>query len=278
MKDDSVTAKIIGIALLRNEDVYVERAMRNAIDFCDRLIIADHHSTDHTFEIVSKLAAEFPEKIQLQRITDTRESHFLISGFAGSRTWVFAVDGDEVYDPAGLARMREEVLAGQYDESWLVFGNVLNCTAVDPVAGTASGYLSPPCRSMTKLFNFHLIESWDGAVTHVCANGTIKFKAGYDASRRLDLHRRFSWDEAHYRCLHTCFVPRSSLDRGEGTARPNVSENRRNGIAARARRLVRRLLGKPPVSDWKMEKYARGPLVTVDVKPFFAERTEARGA
>jgi glycosyltransferase involved in cell wall biosynthesis len=262
-------ARIVGITLVRNEDVFVERAVRNALDFCDRLIIADHYSTDGTFEIVSKLAAEFPGKIDLHRITDTRESHFLISGFAGSRTWVFAVDGDEVYDPTGLMRLREEVLAGQYDEWWLVFGNVLNCTAVDAAAGTATGHLAPPCRSMTKLFNFNLIESWDGAVTHVMANGTIRFKPGYDASRRLDLHQRFSWDESHYRCLHTCFVPRSSLDRESALARPNVSENRRSGVTTLVRKTLDRLLGRPPVSEWKLEKYARGPLVTIDARAFF---------
>jgi glycosyltransferase involved in cell wall biosynthesis len=272
---DAEPAKIIGITLVKNEDIFVERAVRNALDFCDRLIIADNYSTDGTYEIASKLAAEFPDKIELKRITDTRESHFLISGFAGSRSWIFAVDGDEIYDPVGLKRMREELLAGKYDESWLVFGNVLNCTAIDPEAGTAAGHLAPPCRSMTKLFNFGIIESWDGAVTHVLANGTIKFKPGYDASRRLNLHEQYSWDEAHYRCLHTCFVPRSSLDQGSGLARPNVSENRRNGVTATFRKMVNRLLGRPNVSEWKMEKYARGPLVTIDARSFFPKGTAA---
>jgi len=265
------TAQILGITLVRNEDIFVERAVRNALDFCDRLIIADHYSTDATYEIATKLAAEFPDKIELIRITDTRESHFLANVHAGTRTWIFAVDGDEIYDPAGLAQLRAEVLSGKYDEWWEVFGNVLNCTAVDPVAGTATGYLAPPCRSMTKLFNFHLIESWDGAVTHILANGTIKFKPGYDASLRLDLHERLSWEESHYRCLHTCFVPRSSLDRGVPLARPNVSENRRSGLTTLLRKAINRLLGKPAVSGWKLEKYARGPLVTLDVRQFFPE-------
>ena len=260
---------IIGIALIRNEDIFVERAMRNVLPFCDQLIIADHNSEDGTYGILSRLAAEFPEKIRLRRIADTRESHFLINGYAGSRTWIFAVDGDEIYDPAGLTRLRTEVLSGEYDDWWLVFGNVLNCTAVDPVKAVATGYLAPPCRSMTKLFNFSLIESWDGAVTHVCANGTIKFKTGCEATRRLDLHKRLAWQDSHYRCLHTCFVPRSSLDAGVAMARPNVSENRRGGLTTIPRKLCHFFLNKPLVSEWKLEKYARGPLVTVDARPFF---------
>jgi glycosyltransferase involved in cell wall biosynthesis len=261
-------AQIVGITLVRNEDVFVERAVRNGIDFCDRLIIADHYSTDQTFEIVSKLAAEFPGKIELHRVTEARESHFFVNGFAGSRTWLFGIDGDEVYDPIGLQRLRAELLAGKYDEWWVVFGNVLNCTAVDASSRTATGYLAPPCRSMTKLFNFNLIESWDGAVTHVFANGTIKFKPGYDASRRLNLHEQFTWEESHYRCLHTCFVPRSTLDCGSGVARPNVSESRRRGITTLLRKAIHFLLRKPLASEWKLEKYARGPLVTIDAKAF----------
>jgi hypothetical protein len=260
---------IVGIALVRNEDVFIERVLRNAIDFCDRLVVADHQSSDGTSAILTRLAGEFADRLQLVRIQDPRESHFLINKYAGSSTWVFAVDGDEIYDPAGLVHLRAELLAGKYDESWLVFGNVLNCTAIDETAGTATGHLAPPCRSMTKLFNFRIIESWDGAATHVCANGTIKFKPGYDASRRLHLHEQIPWEEAQFRCLHTCFMRRSSLDPAAAPARPNVSETYlRGGMMGRSRKFLDWLRGRPAVSDWKLEKYARGELVTVDARPF----------
>lgn len=260
---------VIGIALVRNEDVFIERAIRNTVDFCDRLILADHQSTDGTLPILEKLVAEYPGKLELARIDHPRESHLLINSYAGSPTWIFAVDGDELYDPTGLARMRAELLAGQYDASWLIFGNVLNCTAIDEAAATATGYLAPPCRSMTKLFNFQLIESWDGEASHVCANGTIKFKPGYDASLRLNLHEQVAWEQAHFRCLHTCFMRRSSLDEGPPSARPNVSETYlRGGVTGLARKTIARLFGRPNVSDWKLEKYARGELVTVDATPF----------
>ncbi len=261
---------IIGIALVRNEDIFVERAIRNAVGFCDRLIVADHQSTDGTSAILQRLAAEFGERLHLVPIQNPRESHFLINHYAGTPTWVFAVDGDEIYDPAGLAHLRTQLLDGKYDESWVVFGNVLNCTAIDTAGGTATGYLAPPCRSMTKLYNFRLIESWDGAVTHVFANGTIQFKPGYDATRRLDLHEKIPWEQADFRCLHTCFMRRSSLDEGNPGARPNVSESFRGGITTWPRRFFNRLLGRPAVSDWKMEKYARGELVTVDARSFLS--------
>jgi len=268
MEDSGKPTTIVGITLVRNEDIFVERAIRNVIDFCDLLIVADHLSTDETPAILARLAAEYPDKIRLTRIQEARESHFLINGYAGSRAWIFAVDGDELYDRAGLAILREEILAGKYDRWWLLFGNVLNCESIDEAKGTASGYLSPPCRSMTKLFNFQLIESWDGAVTHVLANGTVRFKDGYDASLRLNLHEQMDWKASHYRCLHTCFMRRSSLDEAGATARPNVSESLHDGVLTFLRKTWNRLLGRPPVSGWKLEKYARGPLTTEDATPF----------
>jgi hypothetical protein len=261
--------QIVGITLVRNEDIFVERAIRNAIDFCDRLIVADHQSNDETPGILGRLAAEFPGKIEVVRVDKASESHFLVNGLAGSPTWVFGVDGDEIYDPVGLARLREELLAGRYDDWWLMFGNVLNCTAIDQAAATATGHLSPPCRSMTKLFNFRLIESWDGAVTHVFANGTIRFKPGFDATRRLHLHEQIEWAQSHFRCLHTCFMRRSSLDEQGDAARPNVSESLRGGVLGWLRKIFGRLAGRPAASDWKLEKYARGPLVTLDATNFF---------
>jgi hypothetical protein len=267
----STAPVIIGIALVRNEDVFIERAIRNAVGFCDRIILADHHSTDGTLPILEKVTAAFPGKLEVVRIDHPQESHLLINDYAGSRTWIFAIDGDEIYDPAGLAHFRKELLTGKHDGSWMVFGNVLNCTAIDEVNGTATGYLAPPCRSMTKLFNFHLIESWGGA-THVCANGTIKFKSGYDASLRLNLHEQVVWEEARFRCLHTCFMRRSSLDADQSHPRPNVSETYlRRGLVGSVRKAFDRLLGRPMVSTWKREKYARGPLVTVDATPFLRQ-------
>ena len=39
---------IVGIVLVRNEDVFVEQAIRNVAAFCDRIHVADHVSTDRT--------------------------------------------------------------------------------------------------------------------------------------------------------------------------------------------------------------------------------------
>src|SRR5262245_59713221 len=101
--------------LVHNEDEYVDRALRNVAGFCDVVHAADHMSTDTTWDIVQRCAAELPN-VQPVPLRSTADSHALVEGYAGSDTWVFGVDGDELYDPDGLARFRAELEAGAYRE------------------------------------------------------------------------------------------------------------------------------------------------------------------
>ena len=104
--------RIVGIVLVRNEDVFVETAVRNVADFCDEIHVADHGSIDRTPVILRALAGELP-KIHYKSIRHPAESHGLIQHLAGSPTWVFGVDGDEIYEPDRLARLRQKILSGR---------------------------------------------------------------------------------------------------------------------------------------------------------------------
>jgi len=97
--------QIVGVMLVHNEDVFVERALRNSAGFCDRIHVADHMSTDATWEILEAIAGEL-DHVDAVRVRATGDSHALVEGYAGTDTWVFGIDGDELYDPAGLARLR----------------------------------------------------------------------------------------------------------------------------------------------------------------------------
>lgn len=262
------TAQIVGIVLVRNEDVHIERAISNVLGFCDRILVADHQSTDRTLEIVQVLAARQP-KIEFKTIGHPSESHGLLQPFVGSNSWVFGVDGDEIYDPGGLARLRPELLAGRFQDWWMILGNVLNCDAIEPLAKTASGYLTPPCRSITKLYNFSRIDSWHGDTPERLHSGDIAFRTGCDASRRLNLFEQHTWEDSPLRCLHTCFVARSSADAAQPLIRPNIMEIYRSHPLARVRRAVSRILGRRVESDWKQSRYRRGERVTVDAAAFF---------
>ncbi len=263
-------AKIVGIILVRNEDRFVRQAVKNIAAFCDSLILCDHQSTDGTTGILDDLARALPHA-DLHRLTQPSESHDLLKPFAGTRTWVFGVDGDELYDPQCLQAFRLRLLSGEFDKVWRMKGNVLHCTALATDRSTASGHLAPPARSITKLYNFGAIGSWDGETPERLHGGKIRFQPGFDDSMKCNFQESLHWDETPLRCLHTCFLPRSTADAAEAgqTARENIMELDCGGVSGRLRRLAHRLLGRSPASRWKKDFYRRGPVETVDARPFF---------
>ena len=260
---------IIGVVLVRNEDRFVRQAVRNAWGFCDRLLLVDHQSEDGTVGILREFAAEPDGKATFHSIAHPRESHALLKPFVGTDTWVFGVDGDEIYDPRGLHAFRPRLLAGEFDSHWMILGNVLHGDRVDARETSASGFPSPPSRSITKLYNFAAIDSWEGDTPERLHGGNPAFRDGHHERDKRQLQLEYSWDESPLRCLHACFVPRSSLDVA-GVTRENIMETYRGGWTNRIKRLARRLAGIPETSDWKRERYARGERLTVSAEPFFS--------
>jgi glycosyltransferase involved in cell wall biosynthesis len=266
--------RIVGISLVRDEDRFVERAIRSVFGFCDELILVDHRSRDGTREILERLAAESPVPAEVHRVRDPSTSHHLIKGHAGSDTWIFGVDGDELYDPAGLARLREQLLVGECSDDWLVRANMLHCVELDEERGLATGYLSPPAPSVSKLFNFKRIEAWDGDnPERLHDRSGLVFKAGAEPRKR-ELNREYSWEESHFRALHVCFLRRSSNQR-VGGARLNIPDRlspRRAPV--RAWRAVREAVGRPPAGSYK-DHYRVGEPVTLDVSDFLERVSRA---
>ena len=257
--------------LVRDEDRFVEWAIRSAIDFCDEFFVCDHESRDETSVILGRLASEYGGKLTVRRCRNSAESHRMIQGYAGTPAWIFGVDGDEIYDRAGLSRLRARLESGEFDRWWTVFGNVLNVKKLDLAAATAEGHLAPPCRSMTKLYNFAAIREWSGKIVERLHGGSIRFKPGFDASLRMSLHERVDWSAADFRCLHLCFMERSSLDGANQKPRRNIMDRHAWSVEKLFSRLRAALGGKPQV-DWKEQKYARGPLVSEDVAAFLSSR------
>lgn len=265
--NSETTTQIVGIMLLRNEDVFIEWVVTNIAGFCDQILVADHQSTDKTSEKLSKLAERYPW-LQVYRIASAAESHELIATYADSPTWIFAIDGDEIYDPGGLAKLRPRLLRGDFDDWWQIFGNVLNCTRIDAERQLAQGYLAPPCRSMTKLFNFNAIQAWRGSCPERLHGGDIIFKPEFLDAPRCNLHEQNPWDDAEYRCLHTCFMKRSTQEDGAMRVRRNLSELNAADSQKLHRRLLQRLGGRSRMSAYKARKYMRGSLVTKNITMF----------
>lgn len=238
------------------------------LEFCDDLWLLDHGSGDKTWKILSELTRQY-NHVHLYKIESADESHSYIKSLAGTNSWVFGVDGDEIYDASGLRRVKQKIYEGLYDEWWQLFGNVLNCTQINYEQETALGYLAPPCRSITKLFNFNAIEKWGGACPERLHGGEVRFRAGYNHKKRLNLHVDLCWELADLRCLHACFLPRSSLDGRSANARLNIVEKNTINASSFLRRLIRAISLRPEQGIYKKKKYMRGELVKKNIGMFF---------
>lgn len=261
--------RIVGIVLVRNEDRFVRRVVENISGFCDRIILADNASTDGTAKILQEMVAADPTAREYHRLASPAESHALLAGLAGTTTWVFAADGDELYDPIGLAAFRPRVLTGEFSSYWMVMGNVLHCTRLDRESGRAEGYLSPPSRSITKLYNFAAIDFWEGPTPERLHGGKIGFRPGFSADQKRLLHEEIPWEASSLRCVHMCFLRRSSSESGLDPERDNIMEMQPRSLLTRGREWMARGLGRKPQSSWKRERYSRGPLTTVEIHSFF---------
>jgi Glycosyl transferase family 2 len=257
--------QIVGSVLVRNEDVFVEKSIRNVAEFCDRIHAVDHVSSDRTWDVLQALAREL-DHLDVRRSRNSGVAHRLLAPYAGTATWVLGVDGDELYDPARLRRFRADLLTGAHTDVFRLKAHVLNCDELGD--GRASGWLAPPSRPVTKLFNFGAVESWTDSPDPLQA-GNVVFKPGQHWESRRDLAGETTWETDPLRLLHVCFLSRSSAD--EGGARLNLDESGEydRGLPVRLKRLVRRPQTRRDGANWKREWYARGDRVTIDATPFF---------
>jgi Glycosyl transferase family 2 len=262
--------RLVGSVLVRNEDVFVERAIRNAAGACDRIYAFDHMSDDGTWEILERLAREF-DHLEVRRTPRTPDSHRPLEALAGTRTWVLGVDGDELYDPAALRRLREALQGGEHADVFRLKGHVLNCEEIQWETRSAYGYMAPPSRPVTKLFNLAALDSWAGASQRL-HDGRPEFRKGFHWESMRYLSESLGWDEDPLRCLHGCFLRRSSRD-GEGEPRRNVNESGEwdRSLLGRLKRRLKPHVdprASPDGANWKRTWYARGERVSIDASPF----------
>lgn len=243
--------RIVGICLFRNEEFYLERAIRNVAGFCDDLILVDNLSDDFSAQVASQLARDLPH-VTLLTVQTPHRTQRLISHLAGTPTWVLGIDGDEIYDPEGLARLRPRILAGEFDSHFQIRGHSLHCTALDPTSfHIATGYPTPGARTATKLYNFARLHAWRGIAQRL--HGWDIIYRG--RTRYMDaalVHDEGPIESVDFRMLHLCFLPRSRMDlrNPEAEKRANPSETKRK-------------------LDYKRATYAVGEPVSLPIGAFF---------
>lgn len=270
--------RLVASVLVRNEDVFVEQAIRNVAPFCDRIHALDHMSQDGTWDILCGLADEY-DHLDVQRARRAADSHRSLERYAGTPTWVLGVDGDELFDPAALGRLREALLSGQHADVFRLKAHVLNCEEINARAQTATGWMAPPSRPVTKLFYLGAVEEWAGCSERL-HDGHPAFRPGYRLESMRYLSETLSWDDDPLRCLHTCFMRRSSWKTDDGVGRLNIGEGGTydRSLVGLLKRKLRSPVPKKVAAlhragtNWKREWYARGERVTVDAGPFIAAR------
>ena len=260
---------IVGVVLVRDEDLFVERAVRNIAGFCDRIFLVDHRSRDGTPAILERLAAELPHA-SFHPVDHPGTSHELVKRYVGSNTWAFGVDGDEIYEPAGLERFRKRLGAGEFDRWFTLRGSQLHCRQLDLGRGTATGWLAPPAKTTTKLYNFGLLDSWEGPLPERMLGGNPSFRTRPEGTGRFMVDDG-SWHDSDFRCVHTCFLHRSTRQSRREFARYDFGERTEGGRRLRQLKRVRRALRLPDASPRKLTQYAHGDEVEVDVRSFFDE-------
>jgi hypothetical protein len=127
--------------------------------------------------------------------------------------------------------------------------------------------LAPPSRPITKLFNFGAVESWTESADPLQA-GNVAFGPGQQWESRRDLAENTTWNTDPLRCLHLCFLRRSTADSGDARLNLDESGEYDRGPLGALKRLVRRPRRRPQDTLWKREWYARGERVTVDAGVF----------
>lgn len=171
--------------------------------------------------------------------------------------------------------MRRQLLEGAFAKDFCIFGNVLNVTSLDLKRKTARGHIAPPLRSMTKLYNFSMIENWKNCPERLHGDGLI-FKKSFGANLHRYLHDELDWEQSYFRCLHMPFMKRSSAQRIHlGRMRLNPDEINRINLESTSILRVYRMLQLQATNflgmDWKSQKYRRGPRVKLDVSVFFPD-------
>lgn len=237
----------------------------NVADFCDEILVFDNKFEDRTTELLDEVSRRF-QHIQVVEVEDAYDTHKYVEDFAGKDFWCFGVDGDEIYDPAGLARLKPRILAREYKDHWRIYGHALHVTGIDWNTRRALGYAQPEARSITKLYNFNAITSWRQGRHQRLHGKTMEFRPGNSLEKAHCVWNDVSCGDSDLRCLHMCFVPRSPLEQN-ADGRPNPSEH------MKSKALLRRagqLLGLPRwdsgrKKNYKDRHYAQGPFKAADI-------------
>lgn len=110
-----------GMMRVKNEERWIERALKPLIEVCDTVFVLDDHSTDRTAEIVNDTESCIYIPSPFDTLNEARDKTYLLSlienylakpipklGDPLSHNWVICVDGDEEIVDEDLKKFTQE--------------------------------------------------------------------------------------------------------------------------------------------------------------------------
>jgi len=260
---------IVGICLIKNEDIFISQVIKNILDFCDKILILDNFSTDNTMDIITDLAKKY-NHIIVDRIKDVRYAISYVQEYIGKNIWLFSVDGDEIYDPNGLKILRSKMLSGRYNKYWQLRGYFFHVCWLNEKKTKAHGWFAPPSKEVTKLKNMALLKDWkpDGVTALFHPKPIFAME---DILLTKLFYKKKSWDKCILRCFHTRFLKRSSIEKDKIDAvkgNPRYYGIRLNPSDKFAGKLIKNIEKIGYIKGYR-QKYRVGGKHSLDARVFF---------
>lgn len=95
---------IVGLMRVKNEARWIERCIRSILPACSRVIVMDDHSTDGTPEICSAIPAVEVHDSPFTGLDEARDKNWLLDQ-ARDADWILMIDGDEMLEAGGAAKL-----------------------------------------------------------------------------------------------------------------------------------------------------------------------------
>jgi len=91
------------IILTYNEEIHIERCIRNVLPLVERVVVVDSFSTDHTIEIARGLGAEV---VQRKFKNQADQFQWVLDTIPLTSDWILRLDADEYLEPALIDEIR----------------------------------------------------------------------------------------------------------------------------------------------------------------------------
>ncbi len=119
-----------GMMRVKNEERWIERALKPLIEVCDEVFVFDDHSTDRTAEIVNSTESciYIPSPFPPEALNEARDKTYLLKQITdwapntlkNASHWVICVDGDEEIVAQDLHKFTQSPAMGQVSYSFQI--------------------------------------------------------------------------------------------------------------------------------------------------------------